>query len=221
MFTTHIKDVFTTHIKDYFFRQSSKMDAELLKAFDTVINFYKTGYVYTNIIGTEIHHHIDEIEREIIEMCGCRETRNQDYWKCDFCGTYKHYPDNIDSYKCLDFDKKRLKNIALDNDELYDRLIKEHQIKDEWIICKDCYKATNDFVVNYTLGNNKIDCKPERIYKAEQLLLKYDMSKKIHEQPNKFTIKQVLMAEEFLQSHDLESIQHNEELLLKYYVDNN
>lgn len=133
------------------------MDTELLNAFQTVINYYKSKPKYLNVVGTELHAKMCDLENEIINYCNILELADclidhncgDDIFKCmlcdkyDKCGNYSD-EDRIELNE-VNLDKTTLRLMYPNDEDLCDRLIKyQEQTKDLGICIDCCYQFNYD-----------------------------------------------------------------------------
>ena len=127
------------------------MNAELLKSFENIINFYKTEPKYSNIVGTELYEKMYNLEKQIFKFggseensCGGFEIYDRDIYKCALCGNYFSNGKDHDhefyfaeqAIDCKPYKKIR-KLMFSDNDE-YNRIMAFQKNHNCWNFCHEC-----------------------------------------------------------------------------------
>lgn len=137
------------------------MDPELLKAFEKVIDFYRTEPEYLDVVGTELFEKMNELEEETICFGfyvgrwynGFIEASYKGYCKCFLCNKFKD-EDDISKFN-VQLDEKTIQYIFPDDDDLCDRLIKYQKSKGRVHLCEECcesedYNNLEEIVSNLT-----------------------------------------------------------------------
>lgn len=103
------------------------MDTELLKAFEKVIDFYKTDPKYFDVVGTELFEKMHKLEKE---MC------KSEYYRCFLCNSFM-VEDDVGAFD-VQLDEQTIRLIFPGNDDLCDRLIKFQKNEGDVDICYSC-----------------------------------------------------------------------------------
>lgn len=109
------------------------MNAELIKSFENVINYYKSKPEYLDIVGTELYEKMYDLEDEILAYCDILDLAESSidgggFCKCMFCGRY--FVDNVRCRYCIrygraleEYVKNRSIRLMFHNYDQHDRLI--------------------------------------------------------------------------------------------------
>lgn len=213
------------------------MDAELLKAFEKVIGFYRTSPKYLDVVGTELFEKMRELEEETVYFCfnverWCDkfiETLGDEYFRCFICNKFKR---DYEIIRLRDnIDEKTFQYAFPGNNDLANRLFKLRTNYERFPICRECCERYNynykrkrfEFDV-YSWINQVVECKPEEIREVEELLLNYYKYKKICK-PEELFLNYYYAPEEIPEGENSYlnycykngKIHEAEELLLDYY----
>jgi hypothetical protein len=129
------------------------MNAELLKSFENVINYYKTKPEYLDIVGTELYKKMCDLESEILEFCGVIDNfescTDKNVFKCNSCG--KYFVWGLETHNCIKAQgtidtaiEEQSLRLMFHDEDCCNRLIDFPHIKEDpdeygvWNICDDC-----------------------------------------------------------------------------------